>query len=612
MESFNSSGGVSTLSGVEKLVGTNYKRFIIRGLKQEYTPFVTSIQGWAKQPSIEELENLLSNQEALAKQMSKTFILNETHVNYADFNDEWIIDSGCSHHVTGDDSVFLELRQHDGERVIVTADNSTYPVMKEGVVKIGVDRDTDIKLNDVYHVPGLKKNLVSVSQITNSGKYVLFGPNDVKVLDNLKNVDANVVLSGKKKGSLFVMSAGEAYVKKTSQTDSAAIWHARLGHLGYQMLQQISSKKLLDGLPTLKDVRESVICQGCQYGKSHHLPFKNSSNRKLTPFELIHTDLMGPTKTASYSGKEKSPFELIFDTKPNVSYFRVFGSICYVHVPKANRTKLDPKARKCVFVGYDSCRKGWKCMDPETKKFITSRDVVFYEVSSYAAQTSNVENAALDDNNQDDSLLIPEPNASRSDESVVSRMDSPNTGNVEQNTRRSSRERKQPDYLKDYEVQLNHCTVTSCFFAGESNEEEPTCYEDAKDSSLFVKLELETHLLVLLYVDDMIITGSNEAEISHLRNDLSTRFEMKVLGEVGCFLGLEVEKGDKGYFISQKIYAKNLLQRFGMGESRESPTPMELNHKMKNEEGSPLKDARSFRQLVENIHSDLLGLVASF
>ncbi|KAF7840585.1 pyrophosphate--fructose 6-phosphate 1-phosphotransferase subunit beta [Senna tora] len=278
-------------------------------------------------------------------------VLNETHVNYADFNDEWIIDSGCSHHVTGDDSVFLELRQHDGERVIVTADNSTYPVMKEGVVKIGVDRDTDIKLNDVYHVPGLKKNLVSVSQITNSGKYVLFGPNDVKVLDNMKNVDANVVLSGKKKGSLFVMSAGEAYVKKTSQTDSAAIWHAR---------------------------------------------------------------------------------------------------------------------------------KGWKCMDPETKKFITSREVVFYEVSSYAAQTSNVENAALDDNNQDDSLLIPEPNASRSDESVVSRMDSPNTGNVEQNTRRSSRERKQPDYLKDYEVQLNHCTVTSCFFAGESNEEEPTCYEDAK------------------------------------------------------------------------------------------------------------------------------------
>ncbi|KAF2320631.1 hypothetical protein GH714_029270 [Hevea brasiliensis] len=69
---------------VEKLVGTTtnanekisearLRRFLIRGLKKEYTPFVTSIQGWAKQPSVEELESLLSNQEALAKQMAKNF-----------------------------------------------------------------------------------------------------------------------------------------------------------------------------------------------------------------------------------------------------------------------------------------------------------------------------------------------------------------------------------------------------------------------------------------------------------------------------------------------------------------------------------------------------------
>lgn len=121
------------------------------------------------------------------------------------------------------------------------------------------------------------------------------------------------------------------------------------------------------------------------------------------------------------------------------------------------------------------------------------------------------------------------------------------------------------------------------------------------DSSLFVKLELKTHLLVLLYVDDMIVTRSDEAEISCLRNDLSTIFEMKNLGKIGCFLSLEVKKADQGYFISQRRYAKNLLQRFGIGELKESGTPMELNHKMKNEEGSPLKDARSFRQLVGSL-----------
>lgn len=51
-------------------------------------------------------------------------------------------------------------------------------------------------------------------------------------------------------------------------------------------------------------------------------------------------------------GKEKSPFELFYDDKPNVSMFRVFGSTCYVHVPKDSRTKLDLKANKYIFVGY--------------------------------------------------------------------------------------------------------------------------------------------------------------------------------------------------------------------------------------------------------------------
>lgn len=221
--------------------------------------------------------------------------------NHDSCRQEWIIDSGCSHHVTGNDSLLSELRQHNGERVIVTADNSVYPVAKEGVLKIDVGDTRAIKLNDIFHVPGLKRNLVSVSQITNSGKYVLFGPSDVNVLDNVKNIAADVILAGEKKGSLFVMTVGEAYVKKTSQTDSPAIWHARLGRLGYQLLQQISSKKLVDGIPALQNIHEDVVCQGCQYGKSHHLPFQRSLNRRSSIFELVHTDLMGPTKTSSYS-----------------------------------------------------------------------------------------------------------------------------------------------------------------------------------------------------------------------------------------------------------------------------------------------------------------------
>ena len=100
--------------------------------------------------------------------------------------------------------------------------------------------------------------------------------------------------------------------------------------------------------------------------------------------------------------------------------------------------------------------------------------------------------------------------------------------------------------------------------------------------------------MILLYVDDMIITGDNNAKITRLRDDLSVRFEMKNLGEVQCFLGLEVEKLD-GYFISQKRYATSLLNRFGMRESKSMATPMEPCLKLQKVEGELLEDATKFR-----------------
>ena len=99
----------------------------------------------------------------------------------------------------------------------------------------------------------------------------------------------------------------------------------------------------------------------------------------------------------------------------------------------------------------------------------------------------------------------------------------------------------------------------------------------------------------------MIITRSDEEKISRLKDDLSIRFEMKNLVEVGCFFGLEVEKISQGYFICQRRYAKSLLKHFSMGEEKEMTTPMEINLKTEKDEGKLLKDARSFRQLVGSL-----------
>ena len=77
--------------------------------------------------------------------------------------------------------------------------------------------------------------------------------------------------------------------------------------------------------------------------------------------------------------KDKTLFESWFGKKPNVSNFKVFGSVCFVHTPDHFRKKLDPKCRKAIFVGYPLESKGYKVYEVDAKRFTRRRDVRFHE-----------------------------------------------------------------------------------------------------------------------------------------------------------------------------------------------------------------------------------------
>ena len=100
---------------------------------------------------------------------------------------------------------------------------------------------------------------------------------------------------------------------------------------------------------------------------------------------------MNKTPTVVVHGM--TPEQKFTGIKPNIAHLKVFGCIAYVHVPDEVRTKLDPKAEKCIFIGYSLEQKGYRCYNPTTREMRVSRDVVFDEMSSWYAPARIEEDA---------------------------------------------------------------------------------------------------------------------------------------------------------------------------------------------------------------------------
>ena len=129
-------------------------------------------------------------------------------------------------------------------------------------------------------------------------------------------------------------------------------------------------------------------------------------NRHL--LEVVHASLLGANALMSYWGEAISStiylinrvpstflvFQTSFDvlTKaveapivPNLPP-RVFGCVVFVHLPKEQRNKLESRALKCIFVGYSSSHKGYRCYHPTTKNIYMTMNVMFHEENMYFRQ----------------------------------------------------------------------------------------------------------------------------------------------------------------------------------------------------------------------------------
>ena len=136
-----------------------------------------------------------------------------------------------------------------------------------------------------------------------------------------------------------------------------------------------------------------------------------------------------------------TPYQAFVGRKPNVDHLKIFGCVCYAHVPKDERKKLDSKSVKCIFLGYGSDVKGYRLYDTEKGKILYSRDVIFNETQNEVQKEEIVVRQEEDDSSKTETPTI---DVFHSDESV-SENEQP-----EPTVRHSVREKRPPNMYGEW------------------------------------------------------------------------------------------------------------------------------------------------------------------
>nr|GEV98471.1 putative ribonuclease H-like domain-containing protein [Tanacetum cinerariifolium] len=212
-------------------------------------------------------------------------------------NDKGYWDSGCSRHMTCNISYLSDYEPID--RGYVSFGQGGWKITGKGTIKTG-----KLEFENVYFVKDLKYNLFSVSQICDNKNSFLFTDSecivlgrDFKLLDN-----ATILLRTPRQHNMYSIDLNNivphkdlTYLVAKASADECMLWHRRLGHLNFKIMNKLVRHNLVRGLPT-KCFENDHTCTACLKGKQHKASYKSKLvNSVSKPLHTFHMDLFGPT-----------------------------------------------------------------------------------------------------------------------------------------------------------------------------------------------------------------------------------------------------------------------------------------------------------------------------
>ncbi|MCO5548434.1 hypothetical protein L7F22_001890 [Adiantum nelumboides] len=240
----------------------------------------------------------------------------------------WYFDSGASRHITSRKDLFSSLDAAPAGKKVTCANNASYPIKGVGKILITISNGSDLCLPDVLYVPGIKKNLLSVSSLAKNGLRVIFEDDRCIVRDRENGY--SLITTGSLENGLFVLDRYEKQIQaciaetKTQAMQDAELWHARFGHVAYGSLMTLQRHNMVHDL-SLLEMPPRHVCEGCVLGKMHRFAFsQDGSVRATRKLQLVHSDVCGPMRTPSVGNS------LYF-----VTFIDDFSRFCWMYPLKA-------------------------------------------------------------------------------------------------------------------------------------------------------------------------------------------------------------------------------------------------------------------------------------
>ncbi|GKV31748.1 hypothetical protein SLEP1_g40416 [Rubroshorea leprosula] len=571
---------------------------------------------------------------------------------------KWYIDSGADTHVSSTPGNLSHSSPYSGSEFIQVGNGQLLPVTHSGNTVLSLSSHS-FKLNNVLVSPHLRKNLLSVRQFTKDiNCSVEFDSSGFSVKDiHSKNV---LLRCNSAEGLYSVSSSSQRHPTILSTAVvSPDVWHLRLGHPSSASVTQLVRRGLI--LSNNK-VPSSISCHACQLGKHTRLPFSDSLSTTSTPFELIHSDVwtspvMSFTAFLRFSAYVSTQFGARikafqcdngreYDNADFATYFQTNGIHLRSSCPstpqqngkaeRMNRTiiNMEPRTFKqaCNLPEWQRAMQEeflalqrnhtWVLVSPPSGANIVGSKWVYRikqradgSIERYKARLvaqGYTQQPGIDYDETFSPVVKPVTirtvlTLAISKSWPIHQLDVKNAflnGYLSEPVYMS-----QPPGFVDPQYPDRVCLLQRALYG---LKQAPRAWfqrfaaflhscgfvQAYSDCSMFLYRSNGMLAILLLYVDDIILTASTSSLLHRIISSLKQEFFMTDLGVINYFLGITASFNPDGLFLCQTKYIFDLLARTGMSDCNAAATPLSPRHKLAASDSPPYLDSTQYRSIV--------------